>query len=189
MSMLSLGRTTAAPKLELKTLGPIVWGAAEIYAQLYPWVPSAEAKQKATDFFKEDGEITKMLVCNICKSHYNEHARNNFPNVESRETLIKWVLNAHNQVNKRNGKSQWTYNQVNESYWGKGWRHFFRNSQDLENYQGVKEDPNLISNELKNTKHSITTSIESYSSLFVFLLVIAIIFMFTLFYKSTKKKK
>lgn len=114
------GEPFKVPRLAISEWGPRLWGAAEIYAQLYPVSPSAADKEFAHNFYKASGVLHTLVPCPACKVHYNEYASTTPPDTSGQEPLIRWVLEAHNRVNRQNGKPEWSFEKLMCSYRGAG---------------------------------------------------------------------
>lgn len=125
---------SGVPELDISSWGPRTWGVGEQYAQIYPWNPSEEKKAEARALFEANGYFVRLVPCPSCVGHFNRYARENPPDVDSREALVRWILRAHNKVNERNGKPTWSYEQVNRRFWGPSWRATFRAQQSREGY-------------------------------------------------------
>jgi len=114
------GERFKIPRLAISEWGPRLWGAAEIYAQLYPVSPSAADKAFAHNFFKASGVLHTIVPCPACQAHYNEYASATPPDTSGQEPLIRWVLEAHNRVNRQNGTPEWSFEKLMCSYRGPG---------------------------------------------------------------------
>jgi hypothetical protein len=94
--------------------GPDVWGPPgwkfiHFVTMGYPNYPTESIKKKYYDYFHS---LKHVIPCSICASHFAENLEE-FPlddNVlSSRENLVRWGINIHNIVNKKNGKKEYTY--------------------------------------------------------------------------------
>lgn len=84
--------------------GTDLWKTLHRFSLAYPKdSPSDQHKQKARDFY---GSLDYMLPCPWCKVHYGRYFKRTFTDetVASREALVKWVYDLHNEVNRRLGK-------------------------------------------------------------------------------------
>lgn len=79
----------------------------------YPESPTDLDKQKYYTFFNS---LKNVLPCPTCKEHYNENFENIPIRLESREDLIEWLIDIHNEVNKKNNKRIYTYKEVYDIY-------------------------------------------------------------------------
>jgi hypothetical protein len=101
-------------------MNPKFWGAgAWIFLHSitmnYPKEPSNQDKQDYIQFFKG---LSSVIPCEKCRYHYKRHL-DDFPieeALDTRETMVQWLINVHNAVNKELGKPSYTYDQVLEDY-------------------------------------------------------------------------
>lgn len=105
-------------EVEKNRFSPIYWGPAawkffETTAFGYPDDPSKKEKQAAFNFFES---LRYLLPCEKCKEHYSENFETLPVNVESRDTLSRWVVKFHNIVNVSLGKPEMEYNEVSAEY-------------------------------------------------------------------------
>jgi len=102
-------------------MNPAIWGkSAWIFlhsiTMTYPVCPSESDKYNMKTFFMTLGNV---LPCPTCKGNYTKHMEelpltNEILN--SKEYLIKWLIDFHNLINKDNGKKQLTYDDVQNIY-------------------------------------------------------------------------
>jgi len=93
--------------------GPSAWKFFETTAFGYPDDPSEEEKTAAFNFFES---LRYLLPCETCKEHYSENFETLPVDVESRETLSRWVVEFHNIVNVSLGKPSIEYGDVAIKY-------------------------------------------------------------------------
>lgn len=79
----------------------LCWGAGHAFAENYPEYPSEQDREEARQFFYT---LKNALPCSICEHHYRDYYLNHLPDVESRESLVNWFIEVHNEVNRRTGK-------------------------------------------------------------------------------------
>jgi hypothetical protein len=94
----------------------IYWYSLHWLSFNYPVVPGADDKQQImnlTSKMMKDG-----INCLRCKYHFttwnNKHPIKNYNH--SREELIKWYVDLHNDINTRNNKPVFTMNEVKNKY-------------------------------------------------------------------------
>lgn len=96
--------------------GPHCWKFMHYLTMSYPDKPTESDKNKIKNFFLAVAEI---IPCENCRIHFALNLKN-FPltdNVlESRYNLINWLKNIHNEVNTRNGKKPYTYDDIINEY-------------------------------------------------------------------------
>jgi hypothetical protein len=94
--------------------GPDVWGPPgwkfiHFVTMGYPNYPTESIKKKYYDYFHS---LKNVIPCSICALHFAENLEK-LPlddNVlGSKEKLVKWGIDIHNVVNKKNGKKEYTY--------------------------------------------------------------------------------
>lgn len=96
--------------------GPHAWFFLHTITFNYPDNPNKEDKINMKDYIYS---FSKIIPCYTCKKHFMEQLKETpiTDNVlNSREKLIDWMINAHNVVNKRNGKKVWTTDEVMKYY-------------------------------------------------------------------------
>ena len=106
------------------TLSPVVWGpkAWEFLHSItfgYSDNPTNVEKENMLHFFMS---LPYTLPCSICADHCKENLEKNPPNVDNKESLSRWLVEFHNEVNdetnKQNGtnKRNFSYDEVKEKY-------------------------------------------------------------------------
>jgi len=90
--------------LDSEIWGPSGWFIIDSICLSYPSNPTVLDKQQYKNYFYA---LPYVLPCTKCRKHFNEYITNNPLDeyvLQSRDNLIKWILNAHNNVNKNNNK-------------------------------------------------------------------------------------
>jgi hypothetical protein len=99
-----------------KIWGPHAWIFLHSITFNYPINPSNTEKKQYYNFFIS---LKNILPCDKCRLHYIQNL-NKYPltnNIlSSKENLIKWLIKIHNEVNKKNGKSIESYENVIKYY-------------------------------------------------------------------------
>lgn len=95
--------------------GPPLWFTLHNGAVLYPKNPTEYVKQGMKQFISN---LPLMIPCLTCREHfYNLLRRTNLDAVVyNRESLFTFWVNAHNQVNARYGKRQFTLDEAKHLY-------------------------------------------------------------------------
>ena len=95
--------------------GPHAWIFLHSITMNYPKQPTQEDKQTYANFFIS---LQDVLPCDKCAYHYSQnlHKHPIEPALESKDSLIRWLITIHNEVNKDLGKPTYTYDQVIEVY-------------------------------------------------------------------------
>lgn len=95
--------------------GPSAWLFLHTITFNYPDNPTNQDKNNYYNFFNN---LKYILPCEKCKKHYVENF--NKYNLEeilnSKDNLIKWLIDIHNEVNKDTGKKTWSYDEVYKKY-------------------------------------------------------------------------
>jgi hypothetical protein len=96
--------------------GPYGWKFMHYITFAYPNNPSYNDKQSMKNFFENIGNV---LPCEGCRINFAKH---NLIHpltddiLSSREKLINWLIDIHNEVNKMNGKKILSYDEVYKIY-------------------------------------------------------------------------
>ena len=93
--------------------GPPAWTFLHTITFNYPNNPSEKDKQNYYTFFDS---LKYVLPCDKCKKHYRDNSRDLKDNLNSRDDLVKWLIDIHNDVNIKNNKSVWSYADVYNKY-------------------------------------------------------------------------
>lgn len=93
--------------------GPKLWEVMHTFSFAYPTEPSIEQRNSAIKFFSSIGHL---IPCTHCSQHCLEYTQKNPPNVDSKQSLIDWVYNFHNEVNKRLGKPHYSKQELKNKY-------------------------------------------------------------------------
>jgi hypothetical protein len=83
--------------------GPHGWKFMHFVSLGYPDTPSQEDKRQYKEFYES---LQHILPCGACAQNYKLNIqRTPIDNsLDSRDTLIKWVIDIHNRVNQETGK-------------------------------------------------------------------------------------
>jgi hypothetical protein len=95
--------------------GPSGWKFLHSVTFQYPIKPTVNDKAHYKEFFNS---LKHTLPCEKCAYHYTAHLRK-FPidsALETREKLVRWLINVHNEVNKSLGKREYSYEEVIDIY-------------------------------------------------------------------------
>jgi len=105
--------------------GPPAWTFLHTITFNYPDNPTNQDKQNYFNFFNS---LKHVLPCNKCKEHYKENSIELKNNLNSKDDLVKWLIDIHNEVNKKNGKKIWSYPEVYNKY-----QNLYNNSNTINN--------------------------------------------------------
>lgn len=95
--------------------GPHLWFIMHIISFEYPDNPTEYDKRIYHDFYTS---LKDVIPCKDCRKHYRDFITKYplTPHLDTRDTLIKWVIQVHNFVNISIGKPTFTVPQVMELY-------------------------------------------------------------------------
>ena len=104
----------------MKTIGPNVWGPHGWkfmhYVSLgYPQEPTENDKRNYKDFYTS---LQNVLPCVTCPGTYQKNL-SELPidnALQSRDSLVKWVIDIHNKVNKETNKRELGYDEAIQLY-------------------------------------------------------------------------
>ena len=98
-----------------KLWGPHGWVFLHSITMNYPKQPTDQDKHIYKQFFKS---LQFILPCQKCAHHYSENIQENpiESALDSRDSLVRWLIEIHNEVNKDLGKPTLTYEQVIDEY-------------------------------------------------------------------------
>ena len=98
-----------------KIWGPHGWKFMHYVSLGYPDKPSESDKMNYKQFYYS---LQNILPCEKCAQNY-KHNLLKYPidnHLVYRDTLVKWVIDIHNQVNKELGKKEYDYNEASQLY-------------------------------------------------------------------------
>lgn len=95
--------------------GPPLWWKMHMETFNYPENPTQKDKVNIIKYFNN---IANVLPCEKCRKHYIRELMLNpiTDHVNSRKTVIKWLIDLHNSVNRRLGKRVLSYKEVYAIY-------------------------------------------------------------------------
>ena len=101
--------------MEPNIWGPGAWTFLHSITLNYPNNPNIQTKKIYKDFFYI---LSKILPCSVCKKNYKLHFNKNPINfhLNNKESLVKWLINIHNETNKSNKKPVINYKQFLKIY-------------------------------------------------------------------------
>ena len=83
--------------------GPPMWFVMHSITFNYPEKPTAVERRIHRDFFHN---IAHVLPCSVCRNHF-EHVLREYPiepHLDTRASLVQWLVDVHNIANERDGK-------------------------------------------------------------------------------------
>jgi hypothetical protein len=135
--------------------GPYGWKFIHFIALGYPTIPTSDIKNKYYNFFMS---LPDVLPCSICGNHFKENLINHPLDdvvLSSRDNLINWTIDMHNEVNKSNNKKIYNYDEAKNLI--------------LNNY---KENNQEFKVSTKNNKQN------KYNYFFIILLILLVIYVY-----------
>ena len=95
--------------------GPPAWTFLHSVTLAYPDNPSDVDKSNYENFFNI---LQPILPCAKCSQNYLKHLQEDpiSNHLDSKKSLVNWLINVHNKVNKINNKRELTYNEVMNHY-------------------------------------------------------------------------
>jgi hypothetical protein len=95
--------------------GPQMWFTLHSITFNYPLKPTEEDKNNYKNFFTY---LQYVIPCTVCQKNYVRHLKESPVeyNLNSREKLVKWLIDLHNMVNGETGKKLLSYNNVIKKY-------------------------------------------------------------------------
>ena len=93
--------------------GPVFWTTMHIVTLGYSPNPTKEEKEAVIQFFRS---LEFVIPCPICRAHYSKFLKDDpvENHVGSRDALIKWLFDVHNNVNMQLNKPTLTWEQYIE---------------------------------------------------------------------------
>lgn len=104
--------------LDTKKWGPHLWKALHAISFGYPEKPSVGSRRYYHEFFSG---IKNVIPCAPCRAHYAKIITRTECKIsnrvfQNRETLTRWLVKVHNNVNRRVKKPCVSYRQVVDQY-------------------------------------------------------------------------
>ena len=106
-------------KLSIDVWGPCAWNFLHAVSFSYPHSPKSSERQQMYEFVMSIG---KVLPCKLCCTHFSEmmtkylvKQADSAP-FDSRENLARFLVDAHNQVNRRLHKREYGFEAVRDDY-------------------------------------------------------------------------
>ena len=105
---------------DVEQLGRSSWTLLHTMAATYPERPSLEQRRDVALFISS---FSKLYPCYWCATDFQQWMKDagNTPRVSSRQEFGQWLCEAHNEVNRKLGKSLFDCNKWEER-WRTGWK-------------------------------------------------------------------
>jgi hypothetical protein len=94
--------------------GPHAWKILHTIAHTYPEKANYETQINIEKFISS---FTELLPCEKCKIDFKKYLKKYPIKSSSRDSLVMWMVDAHNSVNKKLNKKLFTYEDA-EALWG-----------------------------------------------------------------------
>lgn len=108
--------STIAKAPSKREIGNAGWTLIHSIAANYPEKPSEGDQYHAKAFLRSIG---KLYPCKRCRQHFARYLAASPPVLTSRNEFLQWTCGAHNQVNKREGKPEFSCSMPSlEHRWG-----------------------------------------------------------------------
>lgn len=112
-SIADLGSYEKLDPPDVEQLGRSSWTLLHSIASKYPKKPTDVQKQEMREFLTI---FSHVYPCSWCAKDFEKFIRENAPKVDSRDEFGLWLCGAHNEVNRKLGKSEFNCN-----LWTKRW--------------------------------------------------------------------
>ena len=91
--------------------GPKFWFSLHSVSFTYPFYPEKEDKIRYGAFFHL---LEFVLPCVVCRVNYSKNIKEHpiEPHLKDRKSLVYWVIDIHNMVNRENGKPVLTHEEA-----------------------------------------------------------------------------
>jgi hypothetical protein len=170
--------------------GPPMWISLHSITLNYPEKPTTCQENMIREFF---WNVQFVLPCEMCRNHYAEMIRTHPPITKDRRSLVYWLIDRHNEVNKRLGKREYSYEEVLQKY-----QKLYNLSNKPNAILELSKDDNMgvsCSNKNSNSTTSSTSSNKSYNfqikmeDIKIPAIILLFIIIIVLFVRSSKKKR
>ena len=97
---------------------PNIWGShAWLFLHTitlnYPENPTKHDKENYKNFFES---LSHVIPCEVCMNHYKQNIKKHPIQLESKESLARWLHKIHNIVNVKNGENEFPYDDFIKKY-------------------------------------------------------------------------
>ncbi len=89
--------------------GPRLWEVLHVISFDYPINPTDKEKEDMKNFLLG---LKNVLPCIYCRKNYNRNINEMPMKLNSRKDLALWLIDLHNEVNGKEGKRHYTYEEV-----------------------------------------------------------------------------
>lgn len=124
--------------MDAKKWGPHLWFYMHTISFNYPDNPNFNDKSNYLNFYNS---LKTTIPCEKCKNHYSSHLLQNPPRLETRDSLVKWTIDLHNQVNETLGKRKWDYQEALDLY-----KRYYKNLDESNDLRNIEFSTNITEN-------------------------------------------
>jgi len=94
--------------------GPSLWTFLHYLTLAYPDNPTEEEQERMYDFL---ASLQIVIPCQKCRINFKSYLNEmNSDVLSTKNTLVRWLFNVHNLVNKNTGKPQFSYDDFIKKY-------------------------------------------------------------------------
>jgi hypothetical protein len=93
--------------------GPIFWKFLHEISFQFPQNPTDQEKKSHENFLLN---LKYFIPCYTCKNDFQKYISQNPPILNSKKNFVKWTVDLHNHVNKKLGKREYSYEEVEEEW-------------------------------------------------------------------------
>lgn len=95
--------------------GPHGWKFLHYLSFGYPDNPTTEQKNYYKTFFLS---LQHVLPCSVCAKHYSDNlVRYSLDDaLQNKDSLVRWLIDIHNDVNEMKGKTIYSYDEAIQLY-------------------------------------------------------------------------
>ena len=149
----------------------------------YPEEPTPHERKQYIDFFKS---LEGVIPCPQCRVHYGKHIKSTPIQAEDTDDMARWVYDLHDKVNKKNGKTSPSFEEVKEMYTGfDNNKHQALLTKTEEDQRKQMADPLFMNNTFDSS--GATTTVKSDDKQTRVILVLAIVAGMAFIYVQRKK--
>lgn len=99
--------------------GPGAWAFLHSCSFRYP--ESGASADERNSFYDFLWALARVMPCPLCRTHFIESLEEHVPSscaptLDTRDQLARYIVELHNDVNRRSGKPQWTFEQARKYY-------------------------------------------------------------------------
>lgn len=150
------------PASFVEWFGPCMWKTLHSISFTYPDQPNEDDQRKYANFFYSVGDV---IPCPACAKHFRQQLAHHPLQLESRDALTRWVYDAHDRVNKQNGKISPSFEEITKQYssWTKQ-RSLEYQSRGREKFRRTMADPYLDGDVPKESRGLLSDMVGTFAN-------------------------